>query len=284
MEPETKKGFVDLIFAIYENLPREACDALEAMGVLRAGVDRTSIEAIARNMLSTFQSTLQSADGLWENQMTPEEKRAARRARRAKLGQDLFATQADRPFELPPKWTFVFRALSTIDGIGKGLDNTFDLTRIAQPYLKELISLRDGSTLTTAIKELGRQLGLRPVDIRELVTQPRNVANLKASLRRIEEGEVKLRVRTLEVERMLERVELRQRMVGSGLGAAVLLQLALSAGRVLQLPYGLGAAWLAVECFRTRGAMAKLEAQRKRFANEGTVGNYDDVDVYAGMT
>jgi hypothetical protein len=31
MEPEIKKGFVDLIFSIYENLPREACDALERM-------------------------------------------------------------------------------------------------------------------------------------------------------------------------------------------------------------------------------------------------------------
>merc|ERR1719387_2338929 len=30
MEAETKKGFVDLVFSIYENLPREACDALEA--------------------------------------------------------------------------------------------------------------------------------------------------------------------------------------------------------------------------------------------------------------
>ena len=38
---------------------------------------------------------------------------------------------------------------------------------------------------------------------------------------RIEEGDIKLRVRTLEVERMLERVELRQRLVGSGLGVAI---------------------------------------------------------------
>lgn len=146
MEPSLKKGFVDLIFAIYENLPREACDALESMGVLRQGVDRSSIERIAKSMLDQFQTTLVSADGLWENQMTPEEKKAARRARRAKLGQDLFATQADRPFELPPKWTFVFRAFSTIDGIGKGLDSRFDLSRISQPYLKELIDLRDGSS------------------------------------------------------------------------------------------------------------------------------------------
>jgi len=285
MEPSLKKGFVDLIFAIYENLPREACDALESMGVLRQGVDRSSIERIAKSMLDQFQTTLVSADGLWENQMTPEEKKAARRARRAKLGQDLFATQADRPFELPPKWTFVFRAFSTIDGIGKGLDSRFDLSRISQPYLKELIDLRDGSSQVTVLKELGRRLGLRPVDIRQLVTQPRAVASLQSSVRRIEDGEVKLRVRALEVERMLERIELRQRLVGSGLGAAVLLQLARAAAgtRLLQLPYALGAAWLACECWRARAGMQQLEAQRKRFANEGA-GLYDEVDFTTGMT
>merc|ERR1719160_1930029 len=29
VEPGLKKGFVDLVFSIYRNLPREACDALE---------------------------------------------------------------------------------------------------------------------------------------------------------------------------------------------------------------------------------------------------------------
>jgi hypothetical protein len=35
------------------------------MGVLRPGVDRTSIERIARNLLTTFQSTLASAENKW---------------------------------------------------------------------------------------------------------------------------------------------------------------------------------------------------------------------------
>jgi hypothetical protein len=76
-------------------------------GVLRQGVDRFSIERIARDLLTTFQSTLASADNAWENQMSDAEKKAARRARRARIGQDLFATQADKPFVLPPKWTCV---------------------------------------------------------------------------------------------------------------------------------------------------------------------------------
>ena len=75
----------------------------------------------------------------------------------------------------------------------------YDLSRISQPYLRELANLRDGSTATTAVKEVGRRLGLRPIDIQQAVSQPRTVAALAESFRRIEEGDVKLRVRTLEV-------------------------------------------------------------------------------------
>ena len=286
MEPEIKKGFVDLIFSIYENLPREAVVALEQMGVLRAGADMSSIERIARSMLNQFQTTLATADNKWENQMTPEEKKAARRARRAKLGQDLFATQSDKPFLFPPKWTFVFRAFSTIDGIGKGLDPvTFDLSRISQPYLRELANLRDGSTTTTAVKELGRRLGLRPKDIAQAVTQPRVVSGLAESIRRIEEGEIKLRTRSIEVESTLARMEERQMMVGNGLGAMMLYQLSTRAVGSLawqRMPLLIGAAKMSWECWRAFSRMNKLKIQQRRFSNEGPE-KFDEVDVYSSM-
>ena len=283
MEPEIKKGFVDLIFSIYENLPLEACDALEKMGVLRRGVDRQSIERIARNMLNTFQQTLASADNKWENQMSAEEKKAARRLRRAELGQDLFATQADKPFRFPPKWTFVFRAFSTIDGIGKGLDGKYDLSRIAQPYLRELANLRDGSTATTALKEVGRRVGLRPIDIQQAVTQPRAVASLAKSVARIEEGEVKLRTRSLEGERMLERIELRQRAYGAGIGAGLAWFMSRNVGGVLwqQLPLAGLACRLAFACWSAYMGLHKYEEQAKRFANDGD-SKYDEVDLTPG--
>ena len=54
----------------------------------------------------------------------------------------LFATQAERPFLCPPKLTFVFRACSTIDGIGKTLDRKYDFSVLSAPYLRELADLR----------------------------------------------------------------------------------------------------------------------------------------------
>jgi predicted unusual protein kinase regulating ubiquinone biosynthesis (AarF/ABC1/UbiB family) len=283
VSPDIKKGFVDLVFSVYENLPREACDALEAMGVLRKGVDRYSVERVCRDMLNVFQTTLASADNKWENEMTVEERKAARRARRAKLGQDLFATQAEKPFELPPAWTFVFRAFSTIDGICKGLDSKFDLSVVSQPYLKELANLRDGSLTTTGFKEVGRQLGLRPKDVGQVVTQPRNVAEIMERIRRIEDGDVKLRVRSLEVERLMDQTKERQTMFGAGLGAALFFQMSeLAIGPLRRWVFALAAFKCAVESWQAKSRLRKLEQQQLRFQNKGDA-KYDEDDTLAGF-
>ena len=112
---------------------------------------------------------------------------------------------------------------------------------------------------------------------------------------------MKLRVRALEVERMLERVELRQRFVGASLGLAFVLQAlrgafvpatASLAGVVAAARGLLAQPWqwpllavgtrLVFEVWSTWSTMATLDEQRKRFANQGS-SKYDTNDMYAGF-
>ncbi|CAM9696608.1 unnamed protein product, partial [Ectocarpus sp. 12 AP-2014] len=145
-KPNVRSGLVNLIFSTYENDPRAVCDALVEMGILKAGSDRISVEKIARSFLGEFTNTLnQGQDGKWTSELTKEDKTRLRKERRAKLGEDLLSVSGDVPFKFPPTFTFVFRAFTSLDGIGKGLDTKYDLTRLAQPYLKELLDVRDGS-------------------------------------------------------------------------------------------------------------------------------------------
>lgn len=81
------------------------------------------------------------------------------RRERAQIGQDLFSGQAAVPLQFPASFTFVFRAFTTLDGIGKTLDKRYDLTKIAGPYLKELLDLKDGNAYVSYLKGWQKKLG-----------------------------------------------------------------------------------------------------------------------------
>ena len=219
LKPNVKEGLVNLIFGIYGNEPIEVCDSLEQIEVLQKNVDRVSIEKIVRYFLKEFISGV-GKGGNWSSQLSPEEQKERKRKNRQQLGADLFSIGSDVPFKFPPTFTFVFRAFTSLDGIGKGLDPKYDLTKLAQPFLKELIDLRDGNAFVSLLKQWGKNLGWRPIDISNAIQTPRKIAYMDSTVSKMERGDLKLRVRVLESERAFKRMELVQNNMGIAIAAS----------------------------------------------------------------
>jgi predicted unusual protein kinase regulating ubiquinone biosynthesis (AarF/ABC1/UbiB family) len=229
LPPETRRGFTDVLEGTYQNDPKLCIEALKNLGIAKPGLDNLSLLNLARNFLDDFNSTLEK-NGTYANDLSPEEYRAYRRAKRAQLGRDLFSVGTETPLQLPAKYTFIYRAFVSLDGIGKALDPAYDLNKLAKPYIVGLLNERDGSSIVSALRVVGKRVGLRPKDISDAVQGPRKVAYVEDFIRRLEQGEFQIRVRDTESERYLQRVTIEQRNLHTLFTAALLLNVGLSVG------------------------------------------------------
>lgn len=260
---EIKKGLTDVIFGMYEGNERDICDAMMTMGVLDAKADRLTVEKVGRYFLSLFRTNMSNDN----RRKTKEEKRAEVTRRLDNVGEELLALSEDECFNFPPVFTFVFRAFTTLEGIGKGLDPTYDLTLIAGPYLKELVDLREGSAALSTVKAFTKRVGWRAKDISAVVTQPRKTAYIENTLRRMESGDLRLRVRVLESERAFKRIALMQENTAFGLAAATFSNMAVALmARAEVFAIQARMAWVLAALFAVRlviGLMKQRSLDRK---------------------
>ncbi|MEM7631821.1 MAG: AarF/UbiB family protein, partial [Pseudomonadota bacterium] len=74
------------------------------------------------------------------------------------ISDDLYAVAYDQPFRFPATFTFVMRAFSTLEGVGKGLDPEFNFMEAAKPYATELMTNgMPGETNNGLFGEISRQ-------------------------------------------------------------------------------------------------------------------------------
>ncbi|TQE09326.1 hypothetical protein C1H46_005062 [Malus baccata] len=197
ISPNIREGLLETFYGVYEKDPDKVLQAMIQMGVLVPTGDMTAVRRTALFFLNSFEERLAAqrkekelatAELGFKKPLSKEEKIMKKKERLAAIGEDLLAIAADQPFRFPATFTFVVRAFSVLDGIGKGLDPRFDITEIAKPYALELLKFREAGVE--------------------------------------EQGDLKLRVRALESERAFQRVATVQKTVGNAVAAGSLINLA----------------------------------------------------------
>ncbi|NJM95227.1 MAG: AarF/ABC1/UbiB kinase family protein [Acaryochloridaceae cyanobacterium CSU_5_19] len=120
----------------------------------------------------------------------------------AQIGDDLFEIAYEQPFRFPATFTFVMRAFSTLEGVGRGLDPAFNFMEVAQPFAGELMT--KGSFSQPPNTDLFGELGRQAAQVsNSAFSLPRRMED---TLDKIEQGDIRLRVRTAETDRILRQM------------------------------------------------------------------------------
>lgn len=226
---------------------------VEEAGVLAKGSDRLAVEKLARYFMRSFKDNQLGKSGTNIKET---------------VGADLQTLTENNVFRFPSTFTFIFRAFASVDGVGKALDPDFNIGKLAQPAIEKFTETEKGykSGFAKNFDILKKATGLNVDDIETAVEQPRKVAYIEQTLRSIEDGSLKIRVRSLENEKALERLGLRQSFMENFLITSLFVNIAGFANRsVIRYAGVAGAGFFLVQSLLASTKVKKFDKTQLKY-------------------
>jgi predicted unusual protein kinase regulating ubiquinone biosynthesis (AarF/ABC1/UbiB family) len=182
--PGTKSKLMDTLLAIAGRNADRVVRGLVELGAISTDADTDPIRRSIQYLLDNF------LDQPFEAQSISQ------------ITDDLYDIAYGQPFRFPATFTFVMRAFSTIEGVGKGLDPDFNFMTAAQPFAFEIMNTNGNSSpdANTFLAEIGRQAAQVGTSALGL---PRR---LEDTIDKLERGDIRVRVRSSETDRYLRRL------------------------------------------------------------------------------
>ncbi|MBD2294518.1 AarF/ABC1/UbiB kinase family protein [Anabaena sphaerica FACHB-251] len=181
IKSNVREGLMATLFGIAQKDGDRVVQSLIDLGAIAPVDDMGPVRRSVQYMLDNFM------DKPFENQSV------------AAISEDLYEIAYNQPFRFPATFTFVMRAFSTLEGVGKGLDPEFNFMEVAQPYAMELMTNSSGPEGNSFLNELSRQA------VQVSSTALGLPRRLEDTLDKLERGDIRLRVRSVETERLLRR-------------------------------------------------------------------------------
>jgi predicted unusual protein kinase regulating ubiquinone biosynthesis (AarF/ABC1/UbiB family) len=185
VQPINKDQMVKTFFAVLRKDTDQVINTLMDMGLIEPVADMIPIRRVTDFLLDQF--TDKPVDLQAFSQMQIE----------------LYALYDQQPFRLPPKMTFILKALTTLDGVARTLDPEYSLMMAAKPFVKSLAVSNQGNS---GIGELVRQAQ------KFVVFKLRQPSSADLLLRQVEEqreqAEFQRRMQVLASDRAAKRLSL----------------------------------------------------------------------------
>lgn len=185
VKPIAKNQMVKTFFAVLKKDTNEVVDTLTYMGLLEPGGDIKPVKRLVSFVLEKFTEKpieLQAFD---------------------EMRSEIALMFEQQPFRLPAQMMFILKSLTTLDGIARNLDPEYNLFAASKPFVKRLVVSQPKANVVGELARQAREF------IKHKFHQPSATELLIRRLEeRIEQGELQVRVRLLESDRTLKRINL----------------------------------------------------------------------------
>jgi predicted unusual protein kinase regulating ubiquinone biosynthesis (AarF/ABC1/UbiB family) len=182
IKTNVRERLMDTLFGIAQKDADRVVASLVELGALSPVDDMGPVRRSIQFMLDNFM------DKPFENQSV------------SAISDDLYEIAYDQPFRFPATFTFVMRAFSTLEGVGKGLDPEFNFMEVAKPFAMQIMTNGNSPEGNSFLNELGRQAAQVSSTALGL---PRRIED---TIEKLERGDLRLRVRSIESDRILRRM------------------------------------------------------------------------------
>ena len=183
IKSNVREQLMEMLFGIAQKDGDRVVTSLIELGALAPVGDMGPVRRSVQYMLDYFM------DKPFEEQSVSE------------ISDDLYEIAYGQPFRFPATFTFVMRAFSTLEGVGKGLDPEFNFMEVAQPFALQVMT---NSNTPNNRDNLFNELGRQAVQVSTTaLSLPRRIED---TIDKLERGDLRVRVRSIESDRILRRM------------------------------------------------------------------------------
>jgi predicted unusual protein kinase regulating ubiquinone biosynthesis (AarF/ABC1/UbiB family) len=119
------------------------------------------------------------------------------------IGDQVYDMFKQQPFRLPPQMTFILKSVTTLDGIARSLDPSYNLLAASQPFVKSLTL--SGDKKNTLFTLANQAMAFLQQQWKKGNKNERLIQQLEE---KIQQGNLSFQVRAIESERVLKRIYL----------------------------------------------------------------------------